>query len=75
MIPKREVNTIAFVQSTEEIAFYGELAGTYKKLFASFKDNSSINEISPALSFLAHKRFKGFARDSFQKCDLIEITE
>lgn len=73
-IPDKQVTTFAKITTTEDIYFYGELSESYEKAFAKFKNESGINELSPSLSFLAHKNFIGFESESFQKVDFIPYT-
>ena len=71
-VPMREVSTIAIIQSTGEVAFYGELSDKYGSAFKRDKDDVLAMEISPAYSFMAKMKFRGYAPDSFQKTELIE---
>lgn len=70
----KEITTFAKVTTSEDIHFYGELEEAYKKSFMKFKNDAGINELSPALSFLAHKGFGGYTADNYQKKEYIEET-
>ena len=69
----RDVNTIAFITNSEEIAFYGELADKYDAKFRQAKNDILNTELSPAYTFVAKMGFKGYAPDAFQKTELIEL--
>jgi hypothetical protein len=71
-IPKKEVNTIAFITSSDEIAFHGELAEKYDAKFRQAKNDILNTELSPSYAFIANMHFYGYAPDSFQKTEFIE---
>lgn len=71
MIPDKAVTTFAKLTTTEDIYFYGELAESYEVAFDMYKNEASINVLSPSLHFLAEKGFKGYTAENYQKVDMI----
>ena len=72
-VQMKGVNTIAFITNSEDIAFYGELAEKYDAKFRQAKNDILNTELSPAYTFVAKMNFQGYAPDSFQKRELIEL--
>ena len=71
-VQARDVNTIAFITNSEDISFHGELAEKYDAKFRQAKNDILNTELSPAYTFMAKMRFRGYAPDSFQKTEFLE---
>jgi len=69
----RPAVTYAFISSTMEVEFYGELADKYEALFKRDSTDILNTEIAPSYSFLAQHGFSAVSNNFFQNIDIITL--